>query len=136
MWTRRIIVCLFSYLLSPQLSADANLGGVQIQLTQRPDVGCDGMPDNTDRIAPGSCIIYEIQAVNTDNKTHRNILVSARIPEHSTLVQPYARANDSAPVDSIINQDADGIRLLRTRLETLHPGHDNKVILHYSVRIL
>ena len=136
MWTRRIIACLFSCSLITQLPADSNLAGIQLQLTQKPDIDCDGTPEETDHVSPGSCIIYEIVALNTDVKAHRNITVSARIPEQSILVHPYQRISDNTPIDSIIKQGANGIRLLKTQLETLQPGNENKIILHYSVRVL
>ena len=137
MWKRLLGISFSCFIASGNLLADERQSGeVELILTQKPDIDCDGVPEKTDRVAPGSCMIYEIQALNMDDKVHRNILVSTRIPEHSILVHPYARLDDGDPVDSIIKQGSNGIRLLKTRLDTLQPGPENKVTLRYSVRVL
>ena len=131
-------VCLLSAFSAPLLSADESIETIQLQLNQRPDADCDGVPEQGERVAPGTCVIYEIEAVNISGKDRHNVLISTRIPEHTILMQTYNRlaGDEPEPVDSIIEQGRNGIRLLKTRLDKLQPGTENKVTLHYSVKIL
>ncbi|MGB0845122.1 MAG: hypothetical protein ACPGSM_00275 [Thiolinea sp.] len=135
MWPRLLLISCLS-LFTANLYAESNPEAVQIQLSQKPDTNCDGIPEPNERFTPGTCIIYEVEALNTGDIEYNNILVSTQIPEHTILMQTYSHAHNDEPVDSTIEQNHNSVRLLKTRLEKLQPGQSNKITLQYSVRIL
>ena len=135
----RLLLSLLCFCLASQAACvqAANRPDVEIRLSQQLDHDCDGLPETDNAAAPGDCILYRIEVENTGTETARNIKIQARIPEHTRLKNPLERLPGTEPaVDSEIEQNENGIHLIKTRLEELAPGKTNQVILIYVVQTL
>ena len=113
-------------------------GRVALMLQGLTDTNCDGQPDSssTSSIAPGACLIYQLDAVNQGAVTVSNVAIAARIPEHTELVAAFQQVDGGEPPVSEIEDTSHGPRLLKTRLHKLEPGVGNTVRLQYRVRVL
>ena len=135
MWSRLFLtsLCLLSVLALKPLSAADN--PIQLKLQRAMDNECDGIPDTTAKAIPGSCIIYEITALNTSNTTYQNVVIAAQIPQQATLIQTYRYSHNQQALPSEIARRSGDTHLIKTRLNTLRPGIANQVSVNYLVKI-
>lgn len=139
MWRVGLVVLasgIAGYGVSPVWAA-ADEGGVVLQLVQLADANCDGMPEAvaTD-VAPGGCLIYQLDAINQSRVAYHNVEIAAHIPEYTTLVDSFRYVGVGESVLSSREEEKHGVRLLTTRLPVMEPGTANKVSLRYRVRVL
>ncbi len=137
-----VTVCLLAG-LSSAVPADTR-PEVQIVLTQSVDPACAaafvGQAAATvtpQMAAPGSCITYRLDVVNHGGQTARAVTVSAPIPAHTRLyrlLQPVTP--DVVMVETWLEQQADGQKVVKATLAELPVGAEAQVTLEYRVQVL
>lgn len=137
MWQK----CLWKTVLLPfflLVSAGSYAADVQLGLQQAVDVDCDGVAESSRDVAPGSCLIYQLDVVNYGELPRQAVAISAVIPEHTVLFRSYRLKQAVSLLDpeSQINENTDGSRLIQTQINQLLPGSENRVVLDYIVRVL
>ena len=138
MWSRLFLtsLCLLSVLAVKPLTAGTMTNtDVQFEMQHAVDSQCDGTPDANAKAIPDSCIIYSITAINTGNRIYQDVVISAHIPKHTKLVQPYRGQNNRQSLSSHTVYNADGVNLIETKLDALLPGENNRISVNYAVKI-
>lgn len=136
MWSRLFLtsLCLLSVLAVRPLTANTNTD-VQLEMQHAIDSQCDGTPDTNAKAIPGSCIIYAITAINTGNSVYQDVVISAHIPKHTTLVRPYHDQQNRQSLTSKTVYNVNGVDLIETTLGALLPGENNSISVSYTVKI-
>ncbi|MGB1311225.1 MAG: hypothetical protein ACPG47_08435 [Leucothrix sp.] len=128
------VLCLLASLgTSAQAARPAE---IQLSMTQLTGQQCVGELKNSASIVPGDCITYRIEVKNIGEKTARYVEVTALIPEHTELHTTFRRTATQEMLGSVIEKQADGQRVIKTTLDTLHASDANSVVLEYSVKVM
>ena len=105
-------------------------------MTQLTGKQCVGELENSRSIVSGDCITYRIEVKNLGEITARYVVVSALIPEHTELHSTFRKITTQEMLGSVIESKANGERVIKTTLDSLHSDKRDGVILEYSVKVL
>lgn len=109
---------------------------IQLAMTQLTGKQCVGELENSDNIVSGDFITYRLEVRNVGELPACYIEVSALIPEHTELHSTFRKINTQEKLGSIIENRANGQRIIKTTLDTLHTDARDSVILEYSIKVL
>lgn len=109
---------------------------IQLAMTQLTGKQCVGELENSNTIVSGDCITYRLELKNVGELTARYVEVSALIPEHTELHSTFRKITTQEKLGSIIENRANGQRVLKTTLDALHADKRDSVVLEYSVKVL
>jgi len=109
---------------------------IQLVMTQLTGKQCNGELSHNTTVVPGDCITYRLEVKNIGEIAARHVEVSAVIPDHTELHTTFRKTSTQEKLGSIIEQKADGQRVIKTTLERLQADQAGAVVLEYSVRVL
>lgn len=109
---------------------------IQLSMTQLTGKQCIGGLEYDNSVVPGDCITYRLEVKNIGEFTARYVEVSALIPEYTELYTTFRKIEGHQMLGSIIETQANGQRVIKTMLETLHTNIRDTVVLEYSVKVL
>ena len=109
---------------------------IQLVMTQLTGKQCIGERVHSGTVVPGDCITYRLEVKNLGEITARYVEVSALIPEHTELHTTFRKIDNQEKLGSIIEENAQGQRTIKTTLDSLRANQADAVVLEYSVRVL
>jgi len=109
---------------------------VDIHLSQQVQTQCDGQARQEVIALPGDCIIYQLIVQNNSQLPIHDVEIETLIPASTKLWHPLINTKTGQHANTqIITRDA-GAEALKTTLDFLPAGSQNRTILEYSVRII